>query len=75
MKSRWVVKNNVRKFRLAAGKTQTALAEEVGVSRQTIISLEQRTVDPSLSLGIRIARALARPLEEVFFLDGHFGGK
>jgi len=47
----------------------------VGVSRQTIISLEQRTVDPSLSLGIRIARALARPLEEVFFLDGHFGGK
>lgn len=75
MKSRCVVKNHVRKYRLEAGKTQTALATEVGVSRQTIISIEQRPVDASLSLGLRIARALARPVEEVFLLDGKSGGK
>ncbi|NLV40045.1 MAG: helix-turn-helix transcriptional regulator [Candidatus Hydrogenedentes bacterium] len=75
MKSRYVVENNVRKYRLEAGKTQTALAAEVGVSRQTIITIEQRPVDASLSLGLRIARALARPVEEVFLLDGKFGGK
>ena len=40
----------MRKLRLAAGMTQTALAAEVGVSRQTIISIEQRPVDASLSL-------------------------
>lgn len=75
MKSRCVVKNYVRKLRLEAGKTQTALAAEVGVSRQTIISIEQRPVDASLSLGLRIARALARPVEEVFLLDGRSGDK
>ena len=65
----------MRKLRLAAGLTQTALAAEVGVSRQTIISIEQRPVDASLSLGLRIARALSRPVEEVFLLDGKFDGK
>ena len=65
----------MRKLQLAAGMTQTALAAEVGVSRQTIISIEQRPVDASLSLGLRIARALSRPVEEVFLLDGKFDGK
>lgn len=65
----------MRKLRLAAGMTQTTLAAEVGVSRQTIISIEQRPVDASLSLGLRIARALSRPVKEVFLLDGQFDGK
>ena len=75
MQQRLLVKNNVRKFRMALGMTQTALAAEVGVSRQTIISIEQRPVDTSLSLGLRIARALGRPVEEVFLLDGKTGGR
>jgi putative transcriptional regulator len=46
--------------------TQQQLAEMVGVTRQTIIAMEQEKYSPSLELAFRIARVFAVPLEEVF---------
>ena len=42
------------------------LAEKVGVTRQTIIAMEQEKYSPSLELAFRIARVFGVPLEEVF---------
>lgn len=49
--------------------TQAALAELVGVSRKTINTVENGVFVPSTLLALRLARALGRPVEEVFFLD------
>ncbi|WP_422851615.1 helix-turn-helix transcriptional regulator [Enterococcus ureasiticus] len=46
--------------------TQQALADAVGVTRQTIISLEQEKYSPSLELAFRIAKVFDQPLEDVF---------
>lgn len=51
--------------------SQGRLAEEVGVSRQTINAIETGRFDPSLPLALRLARLLGRPVEEIFRLaDG-----
>lgn len=46
--------------------TQQQLADQVGVSRQTIASLEKNKYNPSLILGFKIANAFNKPLTEVF---------
>lgn len=46
--------------------TQEKLAELVGVSRQTIISIESGRYDPSLELAFKISRVFALPLEKIF---------
>lgn len=48
--------------------SQGRLAEEVGVSRQTINAIETGRFDPSLPLALRLARLLGRPVEEIFRL-------
>ena len=59
--------NNVRRLRFDAGEmTQQALADRVGVTRQTIIAIEGSKYSPSLELAFKIAEAFERPLEEVF---------
>lgn len=59
--------NNIRKLRFLQGEmTQQDLAEKVGVTRQTIIAMEQDKYSPSLDLAFRIALVLKAPLEEVF---------
>lgn len=61
------VRNQIRRLRFEAGElTQQALAERVGVSRQTIVALEAARYSPSLELAFRIAAAFGRPLEDVF---------
>ncbi len=47
--------------------TQQALAEAVGVSRQTIIAIEQGRYSPSLEVAMKIARAFGEPVERVFW--------
>jgi putative transcriptional regulator len=47
--------------------SQARLAAVVGVTRQTIIAIEQGAYSPTLETAFRIAGALARPLDEVFF--------
>ncbi|HSL43123.1 MAG TPA: helix-turn-helix transcriptional regulator [Anaerolineales bacterium] len=49
--------------------TQQQLAEKVGVTRQTIIAMEQGKYSPSLELAFRIALVFGVPLEEVFSYD------
>ena len=62
--------NNIRRHRFDAGEmTQQALADKVGVTRQTIIAIEQGRYAPSLPLAIRIGRAFGKQVEEIFQLD------
>ena len=61
------VTNSVRALRFAhAEMTQAELAERVGVTRQTVIAIEQGRYSPSLELAFQIARAFGVPLEDVF---------
>ena len=62
-----VIHNCIRQLRFQTGEmTQQTLADRVGISRQTIIALEQNKYYPSLDLAFRIAMVFGRPLEEVF---------
>jgi putative transcriptional regulator len=64
-----LIQNNVRKLRFQHDEmTQQQLAEQVGVTRQTIVAIEQGKYAPSLELAFRIALAFRVPLEQVFFL-------
>ncbi|MBY0567924.1 MAG: helix-turn-helix transcriptional regulator [Hyphomonadaceae bacterium] len=59
--------NEIRRLRFENGEmTQAALAEKVGVTRQTIIAIEQNKYAPSLEAAFKIADAFGVPLESVF---------
>jgi putative transcriptional regulator len=59
--------NCVRRLRFDNGEmTQQALADRVGVTRQTIIAIEQGKYSPSLTLAFKIARAFNSTVEQVF---------
>ena len=61
------VRNNIRKLRFFRDEmTQQQLADKVGVTRQTIIAMEQEKYSPSLELAFRIALVFDVPLGEVF---------
>jgi len=60
----------VRERRRERRLTQAELAEQVGVTRQTIIAVEQGSYAPSVYLALRIARALAGTVEELFTEEG-----
>ncbi|WP_294178536.1 helix-turn-helix transcriptional regulator [uncultured Schumannella sp.] len=61
------VTNSIRALRFARGEmTQSELADRVGVTRQTIIAIEQARYSPSLEVAFQIARAFEVPLDEVF---------
>ena len=60
-------RNRVRQLRFENGQmTQRQLAEEVGVTRQTIITIEANRYSPSLKLAFRIARTFGVSIEDVF---------
>ncbi len=64
------INNNIRTLRFFHDEmTQQLLAEQVGVTRQTIIAIEKGKYSPSLELGFRIALVFEKPLEEVFSYD------
>ncbi len=61
------VTNDIRRLRFAHGEmTQAELAERVGVTRQTIIAIEQGRYSPSLEMAFQIASAFSVPLDDVF---------
>ncbi len=62
------MENKIRELRRAAGLRQEDLAERLGVTRQTIIAIENDKYDPSLGLAIRLARLLRTSVEELFHL-------
>jgi len=63
------MKNNIEKRRKERGMTQQALAAAVGVSRQTIISLENGKYSPSIELAFRLARLFDSSIEELFIFE------
>ncbi len=64
------VSNRLRELREATGgMTQQALAEEIGVARQTIIAIEQGRFCPSLESALRIARVFGRNVNDIFELE------
>ena len=63
------MKNNIERERKARGLTQNALGELLGVSRQTIISIERGRYNPSLALAFQIARVFGCTIEDIFVYD------
>ena len=63
------MKNNIRVARAKMRMTQQRLADEAGVSRQTINAIESGRFVPSTVLALKIARIFSRPVEEIFQLD------
>lgn len=61
------VTNNIRALRFARDEmTQAELAERIGVTRQTVIAIEQGRYSPSLEMAFRIARVFGVRLDDVF---------
>jgi putative transcriptional regulator len=60
------MKNRLRVLRAEKEWSQGALAEKLGVSRQTINAIETEKYDPSLPLAIRIARLFQQAVEDIF---------
>lgn len=61
------VTNDIRTLRFMKGEmTQAQLAEAIGVTRQTVIAIEQGRYSPTLEVAFRIARVFGVPLEQVF---------
>jgi len=63
------IRNRVKEFRTARGWTQERLAEAVGVSRQSINSIERDRYVPSLELALMFARVFECPTDEIFRLE------
>jgi len=61
------LKNNLKELRNKKNFTQDDLGKNVGVSRQTIISIERYRYKPSLELAMKIARELNVKIEKLFY--------
>ena len=63
------MKNNIKQLRKEAGLRQEDMATRLGVTRQTIIAIENDKYNPTLELAMKIARLLGVPVEEIFSLN------
>ena len=63
------MRNRVKELRKQAGLRQEDLARMLGVSRQTIIAIENNKYDPTLSLAMKLAHLLGLHVDEIFFLE------
>ena len=61
--------NRIKELRKAMGYRQQDLAQALGVSRQTIIAIENNKYNPTLELAMRLARRLGVAVEELFQLE------
>lgn len=64
-----VVRNRVKDLRAERGWTQQELADAVGVSRQSINSIERQRYEPSLSLALAFSRLFGLPTDDIFKLE------
>jgi putative transcriptional regulator len=70
------VSNQIRRLRFEAGEmTQAELAQRVGVTRQTIIAIEQGRYSPSLEMAFLIAHVFGVSLDDVFRYEPPEGGR
>ncbi|MEH7355390.1 helix-turn-helix transcriptional regulator [Neobacillus drentensis] len=63
------IKNRVKELRARHNLTQGELADDVDVTRQTIVALEKGNYVPSLMLAMKIARIFKLPIEEIFYWE------
>ena len=63
------MKNNIKQLRKSEGLRQEDMARILGVSRQTIIAIENDKYNPTLELAMKIARLLRIHVEEIFILE------
>ncbi len=64
-----VITNRVKELRAKHQMTQGDLAERIGVTRQTIVSLEKGSYTPSLLLAMNIAEVFEEPIERIFMKE------
>lgn len=65
------ISNQIRRLRFENNEmTQQALAEAVGVTRQTILAIEAGRYSPSLEVAFKIAKVFKQPIEDVFQYEG-----
>ena len=69
MRPRHDIRNLVRQHRLTSGMTQQELAGRVGVTRQTILSIEKSKYTPSVALALRLAEVLDASVDALFQLN------
>ncbi len=69
MDDKLILKNNLKKVRNEKGISQTVLAEMIGVSRNTISSIETGQFNPTAKLALILCIALDKKFEELFFFD------
>lgn len=60
------MRNKVRTLREGRNWTQQDLADQLGVSRQTVNAIETEKYDPSLPLALKLAKLFAQPVEKIF---------
>ena len=63
------MKNCIKRLRKEMGLRQEDIAANLGVSRQTIIAIENDKYNPSLELAMKLAKELGKSVEEIFFLE------
>ena len=63
------MRSDIKALRKGAGLRQEDLAERVGVSRQTIIAIENNKYNPTLELAMKLAKELGKIVEDIFFLE------
>ena len=68
------MKNKIKVYRAMNDLTQEALADALGVTRQTILAIEKGKYDPSLDLAFKIARFFSVSIEDVFQYEGGSSG-
>lgn len=69
------MENRVKEERNNKELTQTQLAEAIGVSRQTIFSIETGKYIPSVILALKLAKQFGKTVEEIFLLEASDYGK
>ena len=69
MRKRIKMKNKIKVLRKELGLRQEDVANRVGVTRQTIIAIENDRYNPTLELAMKLAQLLNTPVEEIFQLD------
>ena len=65
------IRNHIRELRAARDMTQQELADRVGVTRQTVIAMEQDKYSPSLETAFKVAIVLGVPIDQCFHYDPH----
>jgi putative transcriptional regulator len=65
------IRNQIRELRAMKQMTQQELADRIGVTRQTVIAIEQDKYSPSLETAFKVAMVLGVPIEQCFQYDLH----